>query len=72
MHRTKDGHSKDVIPERFAETHRVEVIAPRNHDPVMPDYFQALSDLDRLLAQWEWRSEPTPWAILKSRAAADA
>jgi len=27
-----------------------------------------LGQLDQLLAQWEWRSAPTPWAILQAKA----
>ena len=27
----------------------------------LPDWMESLSDLDRLIALWEWRSGPTPW-----------
>jgi hypothetical protein len=28
---------------------------------------QELSDLDRLLALWEWRSGPTPWLWMEAQ-----
>ena len=30
-------------------------------DSALPDWMAEMSDLDRLLALWEWRTGPTPW-----------
>ena len=50
----------DLITARFSATHTVtrlnrQIIAP------LPEWMESLSDLDRLIALWEWRSGPTPW-----------
>lgn len=50
-----------ALTARFAASHHV-----RQYDRVLdasalPPWTDQLSDLDRLLALWEWRSGPTPW-----------
>ncbi|WP_299477615.1 class I SAM-dependent methyltransferase [Cypionkella sp.] len=50
-----------VIAERFKATHNIRVIGRRLDDSGLPDWMEGLSDLDRLVALWEWRSGPTPW-----------
>ena len=50
-----------VLVERFKATHRIRVIGRHLDDSGLPDWMEALSDLDRLVALWEWRSGPTPW-----------
>lgn len=53
------------IAERFAESHlvrRIEAILP---SPALPSWFDKVSELDRLLAVWEWRNGPTPWLFMK-------
>jgi hypothetical protein len=70
LHATSGGHTRDIVPERFRETHDIEIRTARGHDPVLPPCLKDVSDLDRLLAQWEWRSSPTPWAILRPRGRA--
>ena len=56
-----------TILERFRSTHEIQLIYPsvRRSPPEIP-VFQRLNHLDQLLAIWEWRSFPTPWAILRS------
>jgi hypothetical protein len=49
------------IAARFAGTHRITRIDRKLDDSALPDWMEELSDLDRLLALWEWRSGPTPW-----------
>ena len=49
------------IAQRFAATHDVQVIGRNLDDQGLPDWMETLSDLDRLIALWEWRSGPTPW-----------
>lgn len=65
LHQSRSGHARDVVPQRFAETHEVEIISARGHNPELPDFLHDSGHLDQLLAQWEWRSEPTPWAVLR-------
>jgi hypothetical protein len=50
-----------LLVERFRATHHIRVIGRRLDDSGLPDWMEALSDLDRLVALWEWRSGPTPW-----------
>ena len=50
-----------TLVERFKATHRIRVIGRHLDDSGLPDWMEALSDLDRLVALWEWRSGPTPW-----------
>jgi hypothetical protein len=67
FHPTAQGHTfNDVLP-RFADSHDIEVIHARGHNPALPPFLQQLGHLDQLLAQWEWRSAPTPWAVLRGK-----
>jgi hypothetical protein len=50
-----------LLVERFKATHHVRVIGRKLDDSGLPDWMEALSDLDRLVALWEWRGGPTPW-----------
>lgn len=57
----------DLLQGRFAASHRI-----RRHDRVLavdllPAWMEELSDLDRLLALWEWRGGPTPWLWMTPR-----
>lgn len=67
LHRTRSGHARDIVPQRFADTHEIEIISARGHNPELPDFLHELGHLDQLLAQWEWRSEPTPWAVMRAK-----
>ena len=49
------------IAQRFAATHDVQIINRAVDDRGLPDWMHGLSDLDRLIALWEWRIGPTPW-----------
>lgn len=51
----------DRLAACFAATHRVQRIGRRLDPAALPDWMEELSDLDRLLALWEWRAGPTPW-----------
>jgi hypothetical protein len=59
----KPGLSKR-IEKRFAITHAVRTIQPKLLCPTLPSWFSKVSDLDRLLAIWEWRIGPTPWLYM--------
>jgi hypothetical protein len=56
------------IPARFTETHDVQLVRQGGRARPLPPVFRELGHLDQLLAVWEWRTGPTPWAILKARA----
>jgi SAM-dependent methyltransferase len=58
----------DRLADRFAATHDVTRIGRRLDDTALPDWAETLGDLDRLLFLWEWRSGPTPWLWLQSKA----
>ncbi|WP_430464525.1 hypothetical protein [Tabrizicola sp.] len=49
------------ISARFAATHRIIRIDRKLDDSALPEWMAEMSDLDRLLALWEWRTGPTPW-----------
>lgn len=51
----------EKIARRFRPTHDVRRIERVLDDSGLPDWMNQLSDMDRLLALWEWRAWPTPW-----------
>jgi hypothetical protein len=59
----------DTLLERFRPTH--DMIRIDQHYPVFqpPPWFRDLPHLDRLVALWEWRIAPTPWLIMRPKAA---
>ncbi len=50
-----------LLQARFAATHRITQLGRKLDDSALPAWAESLSDLDRLLLLWEWRSSPTPW-----------
>lgn len=50
----------DRLAARFSASHDVTRIN-RQLAPILPDWMESWSDLDRLIALWEWRAGPTPW-----------
>jgi hypothetical protein len=52
------------LAARFAPTHRVTRLPRRVNPDALPALTAGWSDLDRLLALWEWRSGDTPWLWL--------
>jgi hypothetical protein len=56
-----------TIPARFAASHEITLVKQAGRGKPLPALFDQLSHLDQLLAVWEWRSGPTPWAILRAR-----
>lgn len=51
----------DLLTARFAASHRIRRIDRALDSAALPPWMETLSDLDRLIALWEWRSGPTPW-----------
>lgn len=49
------------LAARFEGTHEVQLIHRAQSALPLPAWMDALSDLDRLVALWEWRMGPTPW-----------
>jgi hypothetical protein len=67
-----DCFNPAISPElarRFEPTHEVQKLEQRMREVALPDLFDRLGELDRLLAVWEWRSGPTPWLVMRSRSA---
>ncbi len=60
-----------TIEARFAATHHIQKYVRSVDMSALPDWMEALSDLDRLLALWEWRGGPTPWLWMKSKDGAE-
>jgi hypothetical protein len=58
------------IARRFAATHEVRLVRDLGNRRIerAPQWLAGLGHLDQLLAVWEWRSAPTPWLELRSRA----
>ena len=54
----------DRIAARFADSHRITRLARRIDPDALPALTAGWSDLDRLLALWEWRGGDTPWLWL--------
>ena len=52
--------------DRFKASHHITRIG-RQIDARLPDWMEELSDLDRLIALWEWRSGPTPWLWMQAK-----
>ncbi len=55
------------LKARFGPTHRITEIGRHVDDRGFPAWMEELSDLDRLMALWEWRSGPTPWLWMEKR-----
>lgn len=49
------------LTARFAPSHSIRRIDRVLDTTALPAWMEGLSDLDRLLALWEWRASPTPW-----------
>lgn len=67
VHDSEKPGLSDRIATRFAATHKITRIGRKLDDSSLPDWAERLSDLDRLLMLWEWRSGPTPWLWLECK-----
>jgi hypothetical protein len=56
-----------TLSRRFAPTHAVGRIDRRLDDTALPPLAESWSDMDRLIALWEWRAGPTPWLWMQAR-----
>ncbi len=55
-----------LIAGRFAASHQITRLN-RQISADLPDWMETLSDLDRLIALWEWRGGPTPWLWMQRK-----
>ncbi len=60
-----------ILIDRFKGTHQITLVQDNGQRRLtkMSNWFNNLSNLDQLLAVWEWRSGPTPWLIMKRKGA---
>lgn len=72
LHDALDRGISKAVTARFMDSHETVVVPHGLPKAELPPFFQAVDDLDRLLAVWEWRSGPTPWAVMLAREGADA
>ena len=70
LHDSPQAKPSLLIPERFGATHDVTLVRHGGRSVALPALFEPLGHLDQLLAVWEWRSEPTPWAVMLARTGA--
>lgn len=70
LHPTEQGHTRDTVPARFADSHEIEILQPCGHVAEMPEWLRESGQLNQLLAQFEWRGASTPWAMMRARSMA--
>jgi hypothetical protein len=70
LHDSPAAKPSVLIPERFSATHAVTMVRHGGQAVDLPALFDTLGHLDQLLAVWEWRSGPTPWAVMQARTTA--
>lgn len=56
-----------LLTDRFAPTHRVTRLDRQISSASLPHWMEELSDIDRLIALWEWRLGPTPWLWIERK-----
>lgn len=56
------------LTARFTHSHSISRIDRKLDDAALPAWMENLSDLDRLLALWEWRASPTPWLWMQTKS----
>ena len=57
------------LVQRFSASHEIKVLEQQGKTTPLPDWLKALSHMDQLMAVWEWRSGPTPWLVMRPKAA---
>lgn len=58
-----------TMQERFAPTHDIVEVKTGPKTLQGPPWLLNFPHLDQLLAVWEWRIQPTPWLVMRPRAA---
>lgn len=57
----------ETLRRRFADSHKVTELGRKLDDSGLPAWMEEFSDMDRLIALWEWRGGPTPWLWMEKR-----
>lgn len=67
-HECPDPDITSTLITRFKKTHTITIVEDHGQRTMTdaPSWFKSLSHLDQLLSVWEWRSDPTPWIIMKA------
>ena len=53
------------LRESFWPTHAITLVRNALPSAALPEWLEELSQLDQLLAVWEWRQRPTPWLVME-------
>jgi SAM-dependent methyltransferase len=55
------------ITRRFMPTHSIVRVdrSATLAEAELPDWLRDLSELDQMIAQWEWRHRSTPWLVMR-------
>ena len=64
LHEVLDSGLPDRVLGAFEKTHKIERIGHTGRDMGPYTSLEKFEHLDQLLAVWEWRTGPTPWAFL--------
>jgi hypothetical protein len=56
----------DRLAARFSASHHITRIGRLLDTQALPDWMEEWSDMDRLIALWEWRASPTPWLWMQA------
>ena len=59
----KPGIARKIC-SRFEASHDITIAPHAGRNVSLPNFFQEYGHLDQLLAIWEWRTGPTPWAVM--------
>ncbi len=57
-----------TLMDRFSPTHDIMRVDQRQKTYDQPWWLEELTQLDQLLAIWEWRLQPTPWLVMRPKA----
>ncbi|MGH6911218.1 MAG: hypothetical protein ACREE0_18420 [Phenylobacterium sp.] len=60
--------SLETLIERFSPTHSIVQVGQGQQVIDMPPWLASLSQLDQLLAIWEWRLAETPWLVMRPKS----
>jgi hypothetical protein len=60
--------AKKALVERFSPTHSIVEVRQGQQLIDMPPWLSELSQLDQLLAVWEWRLAETPWLVMRPKS----
>lgn len=67
LHNDFETPTYQAFLDRFETTHEIERIAHGGRDHSVFPELDGLENMDQLLAGWEWRRGPNPWAWMRVR-----